>query len=107
MTTALKSLPPESMVAAVHAYKRALALHNAPLPTDYTARQIHQTNYYQATETLRVALDRSRHRVPILETLETDDVPYFVIARGPAFTDDWRGAIAIRKELERLTWGDG
>jgi hypothetical protein len=90
------------MVAAVHAYKRAKELHDAPLPTDYVARQIHQTNYYQATEALRVAIDRSRHRVPILDTVETDDVPYFITCRGPAFIDDWKSAIAIRKELARL-----
>jgi hypothetical protein len=102
MTTALKSLPPESMVAAVHAYRRAIALHNAPLPTDYVARQLQQEHYHQATEALRVALDRSRHRVPILDTLETDAAPYFITCRGPAFIDDWKSAIAIRKELARL-----
>jgi hypothetical protein len=50
-----------------------------------------------------IALDRGRPRIPILDTLETDDIPYFIISRGPAAVDDWRGAIKLRKELERLT----
>jgi hypothetical protein len=102
MTTHLKSVPPEACVVAVHAYRRAIALHDAPLPTDYVARRLQQENYHQATEALRVALDRSRHRVPVLDTLGSDDVPYFITGRGPAFIDDWKSAIAIRKELARL-----
>lgn len=100
MTTRTKSkLHPD----AVTAYQRAIALHSAPLPVDPIARQLQQHNYYQECEALRVALDRSRHRVPILDTLESDGVPYFIVGRGPQFADDWRSAVAIRKELERLT----
>jgi hypothetical protein len=87
---------------AIVAYKRAIELHNAPVPADPVARQIHQHNYYQDCEALRVALDRGRHRVPILDTLGSDDVPYFIVSRGPQFVDDWHSAIVIRKELERL-----
>jgi hypothetical protein len=88
---------------ALNAYMRAIALHRAPLPVDPIARQEQQREFYLASEAMRVALDRGRHRVPILETLASDDVPFYIICRGPAFVDDYRGAIKIRKELERLT----
>ena len=87
---------------AICAYRRAIDLHNAPLPADPAARQLQAENYYQACEALRVALGRGRHRVPILDTVGSDDVLYFIVGRGPAFMDDWRGAIAIPKELARL-----
>jgi hypothetical protein len=81
----------------------AIALYKTPLPADPVARQLHQHNYYQDCEALRVALDRGRHRVSILDTLGSDGVPYFIVCRGPAFIDDWHSAVVIRKELERLT----
>jgi hypothetical protein len=59
-------------------------------------------NFYLATEALRVALGRSRHRIDILD-VESDVPPYWIVSRGPAFVDDWHSAVAIRKELDRLT----
>jgi hypothetical protein len=70
---------------ALSAYKRAIELHNAPLSADPIARQIHQHAYYQDCEGLRVALDRGRHRVDILDTIGLDRPPHFIISRGPAF----------------------
>jgi hypothetical protein len=87
---------------ALSAYRRAIALHNAPLPVNPIARQAQQHEFYLASEALRVALDRSRSRIAILDTLESDDVPYFIVCRGPEFVDDWHSAVVIRKELVRL-----
>jgi hypothetical protein len=56
----------------------------------------------EASEALRVALDRGKHRIPILDA-DADAPPYWIISRGPAFIDDWKSAIRIRKELEQLT----
>jgi len=47
------------------------------------------------------SLSTEIHIASLLETLESDGVPY-VICRGPAFTDDWKCAISIRHELEQL-----
>jgi hypothetical protein len=98
MTTRTKSkISPE----ALSAYIRAIALHSAPLPVDPIARQEQQREFYLACEALRVALDRGRHRVPILDTLGSEGMPYFVVSRGPAFVDDLHSAVAIRKALEQ------
>jgi hypothetical protein len=67
---------------------------------------VQQHAYFQECEALRVALDRSRCRVPILDT-ESDEVPTFIRRQGPQFTDDYEGAVEIRNELERLSRGDG
>ena len=91
---------------AVAAYRRAIALHNTPLPADPAARQRHQEEFYQATEALRVELDRSRVRVEILDTIGCDTVPRFVLERGPQYLADYEGAIKIRQQLERLARDD-
>jgi hypothetical protein len=80
---------------------RAIALHGAPLPVDPIARQAQQQELFLASEALRVALDRSRHRIPILD-VESDVPPYWIVSRGPAFVGDWRSAVALRKELEQI-----
>jgi hypothetical protein len=49
-----------------------------------------------------VALDRSRVRIDVLDTIGADVVPKFISRQGPQFVGDYRGAIKIRKELERL-----
>jgi hypothetical protein len=86
---------------AFSAYRRAIDLHRTPLPADPVARQAQQENYYQFCEALRVAPDRGRHRIDILDTIGFDRPPHFITA--PAFTDDWHSAVAIRKALEQLT----
>jgi len=99
MTTRTKSkLHPDALTA----YRRAIDLHRAPLPVDPIARQAQQHELYLASEALRVALDRSRARVPILDTLESESPPYFIICRGPQLVDDWLGAAELRKALELL-----
>lgn len=104
MTTSLKSrITPE----AVAAYQRAIAIRNAPLPVNPIARQAQQHAYFQECEALRVALDRSRCRVEILDTIGSDEVPTFIRRQGPQYADDYEGAVEIRKELERLCRGDG
>jgi hypothetical protein len=81
---------------------RALALHKAPIPVDPIARQQFQQDLYRASEALRVALDRGRCRVDILDTLSSDVPPFLIVSRGPQYIDDWLGAVAIRRELEQL-----
>jgi hypothetical protein len=93
---------PELSSQALAAYRRALALPKAPLPVDPVARQMHQHDLYQATETLRIVLDRGRQRIDVLDTISSDDVPYLIVSRGPALIDDWHSAVAIRKELHQL-----
>ena len=86
---------------ALSAYRRALALHKAHTPGDPFAREAHQRATFDVNEALRIALDRNPYRVPS-GTLESDGVPFYVICRGPAFTDDWKCAISIRHELDQL-----
>jgi hypothetical protein len=95
------SIKPYIPKEAIAAYKRAIAL-RSPLHADPVARQEQQHQFYLASETLRIALDRSRVRVEILDTIGTDVIPRFISRQGPQFVEDYRGAIAIRKELERL-----
>ena len=94
------SIRPYIPKEAIAAYKRAMA--NRALPADPIARQAQQHEFYLASEALRVALDRSRVRVDVLDTIGTDVAPKFISRQGPQFVEDYRGAIAIRKELERL-----
>lgn len=93
---------PQISQDVVTAYRPALAFHKAHIPGDPSMREAHQRAIFDANEALRIALDRNPFRVPILETLETHSAPFYVICRGPAFTDDWKSAISIRKELEQL-----
>jgi hypothetical protein len=67
---------------AIAAYKRAMAS-RSPLPADPIARQAQQQEFYLACEALRVALDRSRVRVEILDTIGADSVPKFIRAAAP------------------------